>query len=70
VVIESEPLALQLAGIMERDMQPANAWRVTLTERDGLRWTADGASLGRQPARSLWQRAEDVFFMLFPKNMY
>ena len=70
VVIESEPLALQMAGIMERDTQPANAWRVTLGEHGRLRWTADGEPLTRQPARGPWQRTQDVFFMLFPKNLY
>ena len=40
--------------------------------RRGLarRWTADGEPLTRQPARSGWQRAQDVFFMLFPRNLY
>ena len=70
VVIESEPLAAQLAGIMERDMQPENAWHVTLGEHGGLRWTADGEPLTRQPARSLWQRTQDMIFMLFPRNLY
>jgi len=70
VVVYSEPLAEQLAGIMERDMQPANAWRVTLNEHQALRWTADGPPLTRQPARSTWQRMQDAFFMLFPKNLY
>jgi putative cardiolipin synthase len=70
VVIESEPLARQLAGIMELDMQPANSWRLTLSERGDVRWTADGPALDRQPARSLWQRTQDVFFMMFPKNLY
>ena len=70
VVIDSEALALQIADIAERDMQPTNAWRVTLNERGSLRWTADGKSLTRQPARSTWQRTQDMFFMLFPSNLY
>jgi putative cardiolipin synthase len=70
VVVNSEPLATQLADIMERDMQPANAWHVTLNEHNALRWTADGPALTRQPARGAWQRMQDVFFMLFPKNLY
>jgi putative cardiolipin synthase len=70
VVIDSESLALQLAGIMERDMQEANSWHVMLDEHDHLRWTADGQSLERQPARSTWQRAQDIFFMLFPRSLY
>lgn len=70
VVIDSEAFAGQIADIMERDMQPKNAWRVTLDEKDHLRWTADGEPLTRQPARSGWQRMQDVFFMLFPRNLY
>jgi cardiolipin synthase C len=70
VVVESEPLALQLAGIMERDMKPASAWKVALSERGEERWTADGTTLRRQPARSMWQRAQDLFFMMFPRNLY
>ena len=70
VVIDSEALAQQIVGITERDMQPKNAWHVTLNEHGSLRWTADGEPLTRQPARSAWQRAQDVFFMLFPRNLY
>jgi len=70
VVIDSEPFARQIADIMERDMQPKNAWHVTLNEQGRLRWTADGEPLTRQPARSGWQRMQDVFFMLFPRNLY
>jgi len=70
VVIDSEPLALQMVGIIERDMQPANAWRVWLTERGALQWVAEGQTLRRQPARGLWQRAQDLFFMLFPRSLY
>ena len=70
IVTEGEPLALQLAGIMERDMEPANAWRVSLSEEGDLQWVADGQTLRRQPARGLWQRTQDVFFMLFPRSLY
>jgi putative cardiolipin synthase len=70
VVIDSAPLARQIADITEQDMLPANAWQVTLKERGGLRWSADGHTLTRQPARSAWQRAQDMFFMLFPRNLY
>jgi putative cardiolipin synthase len=70
VVVDSEAFARQIAGIMEQDMLPKNAWHVTLSERGSLRWTADGEPLTRQPARSAWQRTQDVFFMLFPRNLY
>ncbi len=70
VVIESVPLAQQLAGIMERDTQPENAWRVTTSPKGRLRWTAGTEVLTRQPARGTWQRMQDVFFMAFPRRLY
>lgn len=70
VVVDSEPFAKQIAAIMEQDMLPANAWRVSLDEQGSLQWKADGKPLTRQPARSAWQRTQDVFFMLFPRNLY
>jgi putative cardiolipin synthase len=70
VLVESEALAAQIAGIMQRDMQPENAWRVSLDSRGGLQWVAGSQTLKRQPARSLWQRTQDILFMLFPRNLY
>jgi hypothetical protein len=35
-----------------------------------VEWTADGQTLTRQPARSTWQRLQDLIFMLFPKSLY
>jgi putative cardiolipin synthase len=70
VVIDSEPLARQIADIMVQDMLPKNAWHVSLNEHGSLRWTADGEPLTRQPARSAWQRTQDLLFMLFPRSLY
>jgi putative cardiolipin synthase len=70
VVVESDALARQIAGIMERDMQPENAWRVTRNARGQLEWTAGPERLTRQPARGAWQRTQDILFMLFPRNLY
>jgi putative cardiolipin synthase len=70
VVVSSAPLAEQLAGYMERDMKPENAWRVSRGRHVGLTWTAGDQTLHRQPARSLWQRSQDILFMLFPKRLY
>jgi putative cardiolipin synthase len=70
VVVESPELAAATAALIERDMQPENAWEVTRTSKGALRWTAGDQVLTRQPARSFWQRTQDVFFMLFPRNLY
>src|SRR6185369_16094316 len=45
VVVSSVPLAEQLAGYMERDMRPENAWRVTRGKHVGLTWTAGDQTL-------------------------
>jgi len=69
-VIESRGLAESLAQLIERDIQPANAWRVELDAEGDLRWVDDKETVTRQPARNWWQRVEDVFFMMFPKELY
>jgi putative cardiolipin synthase len=51
-------------------MQPANSWRVELNGDGELRWVNDKETVTRQPARNWWQRVEDVFFQVFPKEYY
>ncbi len=70
VVVESAGLARELAAAMERDMAAGNAWRLTLDERGEVLWTAGEMRTSIQPARSLWQRVQDVVFMLFPRDLY
>jgi putative cardiolipin synthase len=68
--IESPALAEALAKLILRDMQPANSWQVELAADGGLRWVDDKEVVTSQPARSWWQRVEDVIFMAFPKEIY
>jgi putative cardiolipin synthase len=70
VLIDSEPLAAALAAEMERDMIPANSWRVVLQSDGGLRWIAGGETRSTQPARSFMQRIENLVFKLFPPSLY
>jgi cardiolipin synthase C len=70
VFVESPGLAEALAKLILRDMQPANSWQVELATDGGLRWVDDKEVVTSQPARSWWQRVEDVIFMAFPKNLY
>lgn len=70
VLVDSVPLATALAAEMELGMSGANSWAVELGDDGCLRWTNDAASLRRQPARSLWQRTQNVFFKLFPPSLY
>lgn len=70
VTVESRGLAGDFARLVERDAQPANSWRVSEDEAGALTWTHDGETVQRQPARSWWQRVQDVVFMAFPKELY
>ena len=51
-------------------MQPENSWRVQLDEEGKLMWVSGDKILRRQPAQSFWQRVQDVFFKLFPKEYF
>jgi putative cardiolipin synthase len=70
LIVESSGLAEALAALIERDMLPANSWRVELNADGELRWTDDRETVTRQPARNAWQRIQDVIFMMFPKELY
>jgi cardiolipin synthase C len=70
VIVDSPGLAAELAAVIERDLQPANRWRVSVDEQGRLSWTHDRETVHMQPARSWWQRVEDVFFMAFPERLY
>ncbi len=70
VLIDSPPLAGMLALAMERDMTPANSWKVELDADGALRWTSGAGVLQRQPARNAWQRVQNLLFKLFPPNLY
>ncbi len=70
VLVESEPLGRRLSALMERDMLPENAWRVSLNPQGRVQWVAQDQTLTRQPARSGMQRLQDLIFMLFPKSLY
>jgi putative cardiolipin synthase len=69
-IIDSPGLGEALAQTIERDMLPANSWQVSLGSDGQLRWSDDREVVTRQPARSGWQRVQDVIFMLFPKSLY
>jgi cardiolipin synthase C len=69
-IIDSPCLAEALARLMERDMAPDNSWQVQLDPQGELRWVSGDQVLSTQPARSLWQRVEDLIFMLFPRDLY
>jgi putative cardiolipin synthase len=70
VIIDSPQLAVDLATRMERDMGDANSWQVTRDADGSLRWTSSAGERTSQPARSLWQRVQNLFFKLAPASYY
>jgi putative cardiolipin synthase len=70
VIVESRALADALARRMERDMTGANSWHVVLSDDRTIRWRSDAGEVSAQPARSAWQRVQNVLFKLFPASYY
>ena len=70
ILIDSPELGEELADRIEYLMQPENSWRVQLDENGKLIWVSYDGTLTRQPAQSFWQRVQDVFFKIFPKEYF
>ena len=64
--IESADLAARVTALIERDIEPRNAWRVSLDEKGELVWTNDVATVTRQPARGFSQRVVEFFINFMP----
>jgi putative cardiolipin synthase len=70
IVIDSPELGEELADKIEFLMEPENSWRVETDENGKLIWVSSDGTLTRQPAQSFWQRVQDVFFKIFPKEYF
>ncbi len=70
IVVESPTLARELAAIFTRDAAAENAWRVQLDAENRLEWRAGDDVRTIQPARDLWQRVQDLVFILLPVELY
>jgi putative cardiolipin synthase len=55
-----------VTAVVERDISPANAWRVTMDEEGWLRWTSADEVLRRQPAQGFRQRLVEFLLNLLP----
>jgi len=68
--VRSPGLAAELAAVMERDMQPENAWQVLLDEAGKPYWVNSDETVYKQPARGTSQRIMDKIFKVVPKEQY
>jgi len=68
--VRSPGLAEDLVRIMDRDMQPENAWQVFLNEDGEPYWVNSDETVYEQPARDTSQRVMDKIFKVVPKEQY
>ena len=68
--IDSPGLAADLTRLMERDMDPDNAWQVFLDDEGKPYWVNSDETVDRQPARDGMQRVMDTIFKMFPEEQY
>ena len=66
IVSEGEAFARSVAALVERDISPANAWRVTMDEDGWLKWSSGDETLRRQPAQDFFQRLMEFLLNLMP----
>jgi putative cardiolipin synthase len=70
VVMESPGLGRITAAALDEAMKPENSWRVDLDPDGDLRWVAGAQVLRFQPARSFWERVQDLLYVVFPRQLY
>jgi len=68
--VRSPGLATELAEVMNRDMQPENAWQVLLDKNGDPYWVNSDETVYKQPARDTTQRIMDKIFKVVPKEQY
>ena len=70
VVVDSKELAQVAAAALDEAMKPENSWRVDIAPSGNVRWVSGPDVRYFQPARSLWERFQDVVYMVFPRQLY
>jgi putative cardiolipin synthase len=66
VIAEGPAFASRVAALVNRDIAPANAWRVTMDAEGWLRWTNSDEVVRRQPALGFRQRMVEFLLNLLP----
>jgi putative cardiolipin synthase len=66
IATDSEAFARRVAALIERDMAPENAWRVTMEANGSLTWSSGAGVVRRQPATGFAQRAVEFLLNLLP----
>jgi putative cardiolipin synthase len=64
--IDSPELATRVTELIERDIAPVNAWRVTLSDNGSLEWASASGTVKRQPSSGFAQRIIEFFINFMP----
>jgi hypothetical protein len=70
VVVDSPGLGRIAAAALDEAMKPENSWQVDLDPDGDLRWVAGTQVRRFQPARSFWERVQDLVYAVFPRQLY
>ena len=66
LLLDNEEVTRAVLSGIERDLEPENAWRVTVDEEGRLRWESSDRVTYSQPASSFWQRFKDFIYTPLP----
>ena len=66
VIGDGREFASRVAALIERDIAPENAWRVTMDGEGWLRWSNADEVRRRQPAKGFGQRSIEFLLNLLP----
>jgi putative cardiolipin synthase len=73
-IIKSKILAQELANDILENMRANSSWQVTLDDQQQLEWVTRDNGLkviyDSEPQASLWQRARNALFSIFPFDKY
>ena len=66
LLIDSPGLNAKVRRLLEVDLEPQNAWRVTLDSNGAIEWLGEQGAQSHTPPASFYLRAESWFFGLLP----
>jgi cardiolipin synthase C len=70
IIIECPALASQLATVIERDLKPENAWKISLDAEGKVEWVSGTETRHEAPVREEGQRLEEMMHRLLPADLY
>lgn len=70
ILIDCPALGAQLAQVIERDLEPENAWHVELDAKGKVQWLSGSEVRHTPPVRQEGQRFEESLQKLLPADLF